>query len=455
MVIVWRCNAVISPVVKYGTSPDALTETCLAENIVVRNASSLEPLHTAPDGTVQYEITLSGLSPDTTYYYSIWDGQHPLIAASEGFRFTTHPLIGEEKETRIWIVGDSGTGQAEQKQVMQAQLDYSQEAGREIDLYLHLGDMAYNVGNDGEFQAKFFDIYETILCNTVCWPTMGNHEGVTSKGDKGIGPYYDAYVLPTQGEAGGLASNQESYYSFDYGDIHFVCLNSFDLPRGTDAPMAQWLIEDLKATKAKWLIAFWHHPPYTHGTHNSDMVKELVDMRENFMPILEAAGVDIVLAGHSHVYERSMLIDGAYHTPTHNHGVVLDDGDGDPNGHGAYRKSEGLVPHNGTVAIVAGHGGMLGDTRRAHPLMRTVILEYGSVILDIKGNTLSGFMLDRNGKQVDPFQIVKEGVVDPKAVEDPWVPTEQDIVLGKWATVRRARLAEAAKQTAGEVSGSD
>ena len=154
----------------------------------------------------------------------------------------------------------------------------------------------------------------------------------------------------------------------------------------------------------------------------------MTDMREDFMPILEAAGVDLVLTGHSHVYERSMLIDGAYHTPTHNHGVVLDDGDGNPQGHGAYHKSEGLTPRNGTVAIVAGHGAKLGGTRGILPIMRAVMLKLGSVVLDVKGNTLSGFMLDKDGNQVDPFQNVKEGTVEPKAVEDPWTPTNKDII---------------------------
>lgn len=431
MVIVWRCDSVVTPVIKYGTALDALTEICPAENIVVRTTSSEQPLHSAPDEAVQYEATVTGLIPNTTYYYSIADAQTLLASASKELRFTTHPPIGAEKETRIWVVGDSGTGGDGQKAVFKAQVEYTQQVGRDIDLYVHLGDMAYTSGKDGEFQFNFFDIYETMLRNTVCWPTMGNHEGLSSKGFSGIGPYYDAYVLPTQGEAGGLPSSKEAYYSFDYGDIHFVCLNSFDLSRSTDAPMALWLKEDLKATQAKWLIAFWHHPPYTHGSHNSNTEGPLVDMRENFMPLLEAAGVDLVLTGHSHVYERSMLIDGAYHTPTHNHGVVLDDGDGNPLGDGAYHKSEGLAAHNGTVAIVAGHGGKLGRTVGMLPIMRTMIVEYGSVILDVKGNTLSGFMLDKFGKQVDPFQIVKQGAVEARALENPWTPTEQDIVRGK------------------------
>ena len=61
-----------------------------------------------------------------------------------------------------------------------------------------------------------------------------------------------------------------------------------------------------------WTIVFWHHPPYTKGSHNSDSEIELIDMRLNFVPILEAYGVDLVLCGHSHSYERSKFIDGHY-----------------------------------------------------------------------------------------------------------------------------------------------
>ncbi len=75
------------------------------------------------------------------------------------------------------------------------------------------------------------------------------------------------------------------------------------------------------------------------------------------MPILEAGEVNMVLTGHSHIYERSMLIDGAYATPTVADGVVLDDGDGHMHGDGAYQKSAGLHAHQGVAQLVIGHGG--------------------------------------------------------------------------------------------------
>jgi len=251
---------------------------------------------------------------------------------------------------------------------------------------------------------------------------MGNHEGHTSRGISGFGPYYDAYVVPTRAEVGGVPSGTEAYYSFDIDEVHFICLDSHDLDRSPDAAMAQWLRADLDQTKAKWMIAFWHHPPYTKGSHNSDRESQLIEMRENFMPILESGGVDLTLTGHSHIYERSMLMDGAYATPTTAEGVILDDGDGRIGGDGAYRKSKGLRPHEGSVSIVAGHGGTGLSREGTMPVMREIILENGSVLLDVVGDTLTGTMLNKHGKVRDVFSIVKQGRVRPKPIRDPWQP---------------------------------
>ena len=101
-------------------------------------------------------------------------------------------------------------------------------------------------------------------------------------------------------------------YSFDYGNIHFVCLESYETDRSTSGAMLTWLEADLQANDKSWLIAFWHHPPYSKGSHDSDTDGRMTDMCQNALPILEQHGVDLVLTGHSHSYERSYLIDGHY-----------------------------------------------------------------------------------------------------------------------------------------------
>ena len=74
--------------------------------------------------------------------------------------------------------------------------------------------------------------------------------------------------------------------------------------------MYTWLEADLMANTQDWLIAYWHHPPYSRGSHDSDTTHQMFQMRERFVALLEDYGVDLVLTGHSHAYERSMLIDG-------------------------------------------------------------------------------------------------------------------------------------------------
>ena len=108
----------------------------------------------------------------------------------------------------------------------------------------------------------------TILRQTVLWPTLGNHDGRSADSATQSGPYYDIFTLPKNAQAGGLASGTEAYYSYDVGNVHFICLDSDDTDRSTSGPMMAWLDEDLAATTQQWIIAYWHHPPYSKGSHN-------------------------------------------------------------------------------------------------------------------------------------------------------------------------------------------
>ena len=440
MVVVWRTEGAIDPVVRFGLSPETLDQRVMGDAIVTRislttNKTELKKmearhpewmrlpkLHSAPAGLFQYEARITGLKPDTRYYYGVFDGRRRLTEPDASYHFVTHPPRGEARSARIWVVGDSGTGREPQHGVHTSMKDFVEKDQRPLDFYIHLGDMAYQRGRDVEFQTRFFEMYEPTLRNLVCWPTMGNHEGGTSKGTNGIGPYYDAYVCPTRGEAGGVPTGSEAYYSFDYGRIHFICLDSHDLDRKPTGLMARWLKLDLERTKADWLIAFFHHPPYTKGTHDSDREKQLIEMRTHIMPFLESGGVDLVMTGHSHIYERSMLIDGAYATPTVAEGVVLDDAEGNPVTGQPYHKSAGLTPNGGNVQIVAGHGGTSNGRKGTIPFMRSIWVEHGSVILDIEGDTLRGTMINKFGETRDVFGIVKRGEVTHQRLLNPWQP---------------------------------
>ena len=444
MHVVWRTDGPVDAVVRYGTDVNDLTEKVKGPAIAIRASLgtngqemlprwkalrtpanlALEKLHSAPIGTFQYEAKISGLNPDTQYYYAVYDGDKRLTPPSPSYHFITHPPVGTKRPYRFWVLGDGGTGREPQNAVFQAMLQTVEREAKPLDFWIHVGDMAYGTGRDREFQSRFFESYEPTLRNRVCWPTMGNHEGYSSKGETGVGPYYDAYVVPTRGETGGVASGREAYYSFDYGNIHFICLDSHDMERKPTDPMAKWLKLDLEKAKAEWIIAFWHHPAYTKGSHDSDKEKDLAEMRRLIMPIAEAGGVDLVLTGHSHIYERSMLMDGAYGTNTVAENFILDDGDGDPSGDGAYLKSEGIHAHEGTIQIVTGNAGQTIGRAGSMPVMRKIIAEHGSVLIDVNGDTLVGRMVNRNGVVRDLFNLVKRGRVSPHRLALPWQPAE-------------------------------
>lgn len=430
--ILWRTVGASQPGLRFGAAPDQLSNVLPPAQILIRvspdlaGEDDLSPLHSAPVDTFQYEATISGLQPGTKYFYAVYDDGQELVGADADHYFEPLPTASAGEPLRLWVVGDSGTGEAAPIAVFEAMQSYVIDDGRPVDGFLHLGDMAYEEGLDEEFTANFFEVYSTLLRNTVTWPTMGNHEGDSSSGALQEGPYYDAYVLPKQAEAGGLASGTEAYYSFDIGAAHFICLDSDDLDRSITGDMALWLKDDLEMTNSEWLIAFWHHPPYSKGTHDSDGDLRMTQMREFIVPLLESGGVDLILSGHSHVYERSMLLDGATVTPTVPEGVILDDGDGDPAGHGAYRKSALLNPNGGTVAVVSGNGGRSAQVEEGFgrsPVMRKMILGLGSLIIDIAGDTLTGTMIDSAAEVRDVFQIVKQGIVIPEIVSYPWQPS--------------------------------
>lgn len=230
-----------------------------------------------------------------------------------------------------------------------------------------------------------------------------------SYGTSGAG-YLSVFTLPKNGEAGGVASGSELYYSFDYANIHVVCLDSFLSDRSTNGSMLAWLRNDLAATEKDWIIAFWHHPPYSWGDHNSDGDFFLIEMRERVLPILEEYGVDMVFSGHSHAYERSYLLDGHYgHSWQLQPSMVLDAGLGRPGSDGPYRKpAGGLGAHWGTVYTVCGCSGQGGGGDFArHPAMAVNHGGYGSMILEIEGLQLNARFLRPSMVIDDSFAMDK------------------------------------------------
>lgn len=391
----WRTDIATDSRVSFGTAPGILT--AIADDGAV---------------TTEHVVEVSGLSPDTKYFYSIGTTTAVLAGNDLSHYFRTSPAPGTKTRTLVWVIGDSGQPGLGQDRVYNAYVTRTGTAP--TDVWLMLGDNAYTLGTDAQYQLAVFDPYAALLRNTVVWPTRGNHDALHAGANN---DYYEIFSLPDSAQAGGVLSGCEEYYSFDYGNIHFVCLDSQGSDRSPGGDMLTWLVSDLADTAAdstlEWTIAYWHHPAYTRAGHDSDSVTDsggrMVQMRMNALPILEAGGVDLVLTGHSHSYERSFLIDGHYgHSSTLHDSMVVDGDDGNLFGDGAYLKPAfDQSANDGAVHAVAGSSSKLTTGALNHPVMVRSFYELGSMVLEINGNQLDAIFINDDGDVLDSFTIIK------------------------------------------------
>jgi hypothetical protein len=179
---------------------------------------------------------------------------------------------------------------------------------------LTTGDNAYNDGTYAQFDTRVFQIYQDIFSQVGLFPTLGNHDDNTNNG----APYLDIFDLPPNALR---ASDKERYYSFDYGNVHFVALDS-NTPLNPDDnaasdDMFDWLRQDLSQTPQPWKIVALHHSAYSTGPHGSDS-----RVQSKLSPIFEAYGVDVVFSGHDHIYQRSQPLRGEQVTTVEQGGIV-------------------------------------------------------------------------------------------------------------------------------------
>ncbi|WP_414587476.1 purple acid phosphatase family protein [Scytonema sp. PCC 10023] len=420
IIIRWATNAAVDGKVWYGTNSDRLDLTQKETTI-----------------TCDHTVKLTGLTPDTKYYYAIGTTTGVQAGGTEDYFFVTAPSQNvapeEVRPLRILVLGDAGRGNDIAASVRDGYLKFT--GTRHTDLWLMLGDNAYDTGTYEEYQRGIFEMYPQFLRSSVLWTAIGNHDAGNANSLLQTGPYYELFTMPTRGEAGGVPSGTAAYYSFDYGNIHFICLDSYGSdgaerppqggertrpPQAGDRPsdssqqeyrtpqgaMLTWLARDVAATDKDWKIAFWHHPPYTKGSHDSDTEIELIEIREHALPILEAAGVDLVLGGHSHSYERSYLINGHYGTSdTFTEKMKKDGGSGREDESTPYQKPL-AASHAGTVYIVAGTSA-LADQVSPHPAMYTSLSIPGSLVLDVHGKRLDVKFIDDQGEVQDYFTMKK------------------------------------------------
>lgn len=369
-----------------------------------------------PGPTTEHRIALSGLPAGEPLYYAIGHDTTQLAGDDADHVVQLPVQPGEERAVRLWIAGDTGAGAESPAGLVDALavrdgfLTYN--GGAAPDAWLLLGDNAYLHGTDAQYQAGLFAVYGPLLRRSPLWPALGNHDALSADSPTQSGPFFANFSLPRFAESGGTASGTEAYWSFDLGPLHIVCLDSADSDLNPGGAMLTWLETDLAATSQPWRLVFFHHPPYTKGSHDSDNDADsegrMRAMREGATPIFERHGVALVLTGHSHGYERSGLI--AAHTGLANTfdplTMVRQPGDGDPAGDGAYLRGRG--PGTGTVYVVAGSGSKLGGGTFDHPAMLRNELRLGSLVLDASadGRQLEVVFIDVAGVVHDRFVMI-------------------------------------------------
>lgn len=370
--------------------------------------------------TKEHILQLTNLQANTKYTYTVGTDTK-ILASGKDFYFITAPSSSTTRPINIWAMGDFGDNSKEiYTQNQKAVRDqYLKKKANYTDLWLWLGDNAYCCGTDVEYQKQIFDFYgSNILGNITFFPSPGNHEyyeTATAQTDRKIN-YFDVISVPTKGEMGGIASNSKAYYSYNYGNIHFVSLDSYGLDEGKyrfyepQSPQYQWLVKDLENNKLLWTIIYFHHPPYTKRSHDSNAEVELRLTREGLVPIFDKYKVDLVMSGHSHVYERSFLIKGhtghseTFSALTHNVQQA----------NGRYDKNVGSRPYinkdEGTIYCVVGSAGRLDWNGDPNPHPTSAYSNYtigGSLLLTIDNNRLDGRWVCADGEIRDNFSIFK------------------------------------------------
>jgi acid phosphatase type 7 len=326
-VICWVSQHPGSGVVEYGKTPEL---GCKETDPRVRRC---------------HVVALAALDPGSTYHYRV-EG----VGGSSSGCFRTAP-VGDDSRFSFAVVGDSGSGGKGQLAVA-ALLERLRP-----DLVLHTGDVVYPAGQERHYDRRFFAPYRNLIKTVPLFPVLGNHDV-----RKGNGAAFLENFHPPLGSPG----STKRYYSFDWGNTHFVALDSelYHGDRGSNPEEQRDFLErDLATTRKRWTVAFLHRSPYGSSRHGGDE-----KVREDLEPLFVKHGVDLIFSGHDHVYERT-------------------------------------VPITGVTYVVSGGGG-----RRLYPagngeLTASSVSAHHAVLVRVSGSRLLLETLEVGGKVVDRLEL--------------------------------------------------
>ena len=249
------------------------------------------------------------------------------------------------KSVRFAAFGDNGTGGQEQYDVAQQMV--RQRANFPFDFVLMLGDNIYGSDSAADFRRKFEDPYKPMLDDGVkFYATLGNHDNPNQR-------FYKPFNM-----------DGKRYYSFKKENVEFFALDSTYM----DPQQLAWVEKQLSGSSAEWKICYFHHPLYSDGKfHGPDR-----DLRSRLEPILAKGGVNLVLTGHEHFYER-------------------------------------LKPQQGIYYFIIGNGGQLRyrDLKPSPDTVKGFDTDRGFVLFEIAGDELYFQAMSRAGGTVDSGMIRK------------------------------------------------
>jgi hypothetical protein len=219
--LVWWTNVAGDSTVEYGLSVG------LGQSVTVPQAGSCE---VGSAGTC-HRVTITGLSPDTLYYYRLLTNGSQVAATTY---FTTLAQPGVNTDHFFTVIGDWGQGTTPEQQLANLQ------NAADPPMILTVGDNSYTFGFQSDLDSKALAYYAGVLPRTFFFPTLGNHDLLAVGGNTnnyGNTAYARTFVLPTNAPA-----QPERYYSFDSGQVHFTLI---DTDSCCDATQTAWLQNDL------------------------------------------------------------------------------------------------------------------------------------------------------------------------------------------------------------------
>jgi uncharacterized protein (TIGR03437 family) len=322
------------------------------------------------NGGFQYRAELRGLAASRNYYYQ------PFVngdAVTQPLRFRT-PGPGP---FTFLVFGDSGTGTAAQKTLAQRMIENEAPS-----LVLHTGDLSQESGTIEQLTSNYLDVYGPLMSRAAFFASPGNHDYYTDRGAA-------CFAVHAPPPSDVPAEDIGRYFSFNWGNAHFVSLDSnlLEYPDAS-ARMIEWLDRDLQRQTKFWKIVYFHHPPYPTGHHLTDSVSALV--RNRVVPILERHGVHVVFTGHEHSYQRTLPLRG-----------------GEPSGG---------TP--GTVYVISAGGGGVLHRIEATPRHAASISAHHYIRGEVRGSRLTLNVIGMDGQTIDrttieaPTSPVAEAVVN-------------------------------------------